>query len=86
MYLFCLGETMTKKLTGQPALPYLGVNAPQPPNIIREPRRPAANDCQNFNLGDMWLYHVDTPPVVDELWMYIRRLPNRQAVWVQIYP
>ena len=75
---------MTKKLTGQPALAYLGVNAPQPPNIIRETRRPTANDCQNFNLGDMWLYHVDTPPVVDELWMYIRRYPNRQALWVQL--
>lgn len=75
---------MPTKLTGIPALSYMGVEAPQPPNITFHPRAPMQSDYQNFNTGDMW---VDTsnfppnPPTAENIWMLVSK-QNRLGIWV----
>lgn len=75
---------MAYRLGGRNSLPYLGVEAPTPPNTVIVRRSPTINDNANFNLGTFWL----VPEVnnnSEELWILIN-LDGGIATWVQLYP
>ena len=75
---------MSYRLGGRNSLPYLGVEAPTPPNTVIIKRSPTINDNTNFNLGTFWLVpEVNNNP--EELWILVN-LDAGIATWVQLYP
>ena len=80
---------MPTRLTGLPALASLGVEAPQPPNLVSLNRAPTVNDFANFNTGDLWLNTASllganpTAPTAEDVWMLVsknKRIAN--ATWI----
>jgi len=75
---------MSYRLGGRNSLPYLGVEAPTPPNTVIVNRSPTINDNANFNLGTFWLVpKFQSNP--EELWVLVN-LDAGIATWVQLYP
>jgi len=80
---------MPTRLTGLPSLASLGVEAPQPPNLVALNRAPTVNDFANFNTGDLWLNTASlsnsppTAPRAEDVWMLVsknKRINN--ATWI----
>ena len=70
---------MTKRLTGQPALAYQGVEAATPANSVQINRAPRTTDYVPFNLGDYWL---DTS--TQDVWVLVNK--NQQVIGAQVVP
>ena len=82
---------MPTRLTGTPSFASLGVQAPQPPNIVAIGRAPTVNDFATFNTGDLWINISslsNSPPVAptaNDIWMLVsknKRIAN--ATWVPL--
>ena len=80
---------MPTRLTGLPSLASLGVEAPQPPNLVSLNRAPTVNDFANFNTGDLWLNTASLlganpmAPTAEDVWMLVsknKRIAN--ATWI----
>jgi hypothetical protein len=80
---------MPTRLTGTPSFASLGVQAPQPPNIVAINRAPTVNDFATFNTGDLWINTVNltqsppTAPSAQDIWMLVSK--NKQianATWI----
>src|SRR5579862_6495819 len=80
---------MPTRLTGTPSFASLGVQAPQPPNIVAINRPPTVNDFATFNTGDLWLDTTNltqsppTAPSAENVWMLVsknKRINN--ATWI----
>jgi len=62
---------------------YLGVRAPNPPNVVYNSRIPTTNDWQNFVVGDIWIYTPTTgAPVGIRVFMLISIVRNI-GTWVE---
>lgn len=82
---------MPKRRTGFNPLAYLGVEAPQPPNIVAIDRAPTMNDFIQFNTGDLWINTSSlntTPPTAptnEDIWMLVSKDRNiANATWVNM--
>lgn len=80
---------MPTRLTGTPSFASLGVQAPQPPNIVAINRAPTVNDFATFNTGDLWINTSSllganpTAPTAEDVWMLVsknKRIAN--ATWI----
>jgi hypothetical protein len=80
---------MPTRLTGTPSFASLGVQAPQPPNIVAIGRAPTVNDFATFNTGDLWINTSSlsasppTAPKAEDIWMLVSK--NKQianATWI----
>ena len=80
---------MPTRLTGTPSFASLGVQAPQPPNIVAIGRAPTVNDFATFNTGDLWINTASlsnsppTAPRAEDVWMLVsknKRINN--ATWI----
>ena len=78
---------MPTKLTGLPSFAYLGVEAPQPPNMIQVNRAPTTTDVLTYNTGDLWLNNAGLSlvpqvlPTAADIWMLVSKQRNI-GVWV----
>lgn len=77
---------MSFKLSGLNALPYLGVQATTPPQLLYIPRAPTKNDYININVGTLWLYVGQPHNTPIELWMMVTAVPSDVNKWVLLYP
>lgn len=75
---------MSYRLGGRNALAYVGVEPPQPPNLVVLPRPPTPTDSQNVNIGTFWV--VPNPPSTPEQVWILVSLSKGVATWVQLYP
>jgi len=66
------------KFTSRPRS-YVGVQAPTPPNFLREKRDPTQRDNKNYNIGDIWLTN-------NERLFMLFDLNGGLANWVELYP
>ena len=70
----------TNRLNGSGSLNYMGVNAPQPPNLITMNRRPTVTDGVGFAIGTLWVIpqkDVGVEPQ-EETWILVG---NRQGIF-----
>lgn len=78
---------MPTKLTGIPSFAYLGVEAPQPPNMVQVNRAPTTTDFLTYNTGDLWLNIAGLSlvprvlPTAADIWMLVSKQRNI-ATWV----
>ena len=61
-------------------LSYLGVDAPTPPNFMRQKRDPTTKDSKNYNIGDIWFSYIEI-----KLFMLFD-VNLGSANWVELYP
>jgi len=71
---------MANRLNGSGSLNYMGVNAPQPPNLITMSRRPTVTDGVGFALGTIWLIPQAAAGITpqQEVWQLVG---NRQNIF-----
>jgi hypothetical protein len=77
---------VNQRLNGINPLSYLGENAYQPPEFVKDNRPPTINDSQNFQLGTIWLDttgYPNTLPGAKNIWMLVA-LVGYQATWVHL--
>ena len=74
---------MSNRLAGVSPLNYQGTQASNPPNITYHRRAPIPTDWQNFSIGDFWIYSVQTPTIIREIWVLLS-LAGNVADWVQL--
>lgn len=70
---------MSKRLTGLPALAYMGVEASTPPQMYLAKRAPTISDSRNFNIGDLWLDESS-----ESLYVLVS-LSRGEATWVTTF-
>jgi hypothetical protein len=78
----------SKKLTGIPALSYIGVEALTPPDLIILDRSPTIDDFENINIGTLWLVPSTDQinnPADAEIWI-LADIVGLVATWVKLYP
>lgn len=69
------------RLTGQPTLAYVGVEAVAPPLLLTVDRAPATNDYKNYNIGTIWVDRSTTPK--HDVWMLVNK-DAKIATWIKI--
>lgn len=78
---------MSFKLSGINGLPYLGVQAETPPQLIYSERSaPNQNYIKNINVGTLWLYVGQPGNAPVELWLCVTTIVDKPDNWVTIYP
>lgn len=76
---------MSFKLSGLNGLPYLGVQATTPPQLLYVGRAPTVNDFRNINVGTLWLYVGQPSNNPIKLYMAATVIPG-DAEWILLYP
>ena len=74
---------MSNRLAGVSPLNYQGTQASNPPNITYHRRAPIPTDWQNFSIGDFWIYSVEQPAMIRDIYVLLS-LANNVADWVLI--
>jgi hypothetical protein len=69
---------INQRLNGINPLAYLGVDAYEPNDFIKQPRDPLPTDFNNFYLGTWWLNTVNNGL------FYLAALDNSSATWINI--
>lgn len=62
---------------------YVGVEAPQPPNMLEYPRNPRTTDVFEYFVGDYWINSDRNSVDFQSLWYYASRLQN-VATWLRL--